>query len=145
MDKAGWNQPLEVNIRMKLPEVAGALLEGYDESGIGKVTGRLRSSLALSSGNYRARRTKGGDVIEWSTDLPYARIQDVGGRVPTRYPRRARAMRWIDSSGEVIFARKARGFVLPGFRFLSVHGMKALERRLGIISEVKWKDERNGR
>lgn len=145
MPSPGWNQTPDVDIRMHLPEVAGALLEGYDASGIGKVSGKLRGSLALGSGNYKALRRKSGDVIEWSTSLPYARIQDIGGRVPTRYPRRARAMRWIDRNGRIIFARRARGFTLPGFGYISVHGVKAIERRLSKVCQAKWKEQPNGR
>lgn len=134
----GWNKPLDIDLRMHLPEIAGALLEGYDASGIGKRSGELRRALSLPSGNYRATRTKRGDIVRWSTTLPYARIQDIGGNVPERRPRRAKAMRWADSSGELIFAKRTRGFHLPGFGFLSRHGVAAIDRRLSTITDVKW-------
>lgn len=119
---------------MRLPELASAMQAGYDESGIGKRSGKLRAALGTLA-NYRA----GAKAVTITLGLPYARIQDIGGQIPERFPRRAKAMRWIDSSGEMIFAKRARGFKLPGFQYASVHGVNQIKARMGNLFEVKWK------
>lgn len=46
--------------------------------------------------------------VSWGTNVKYAGIQHLGGRIPGRtiYPKRAKALRWIDKAGNVRFAKK---------------------------------------
>jgi len=52
----------------------------------------------------------------WS-DLWYSFYADVDTDVPTRYPVRRKAMTWMTPTGEVVFAKKAKGFHKRGLWF----------------------------
>ena len=64
-------------------------------------TARLARSITMDAG------TKS---VSWGANVKYARIHQLGGTIPARtiLPRRKRALRWIDPSGQVRFAKKAR-------------------------------------
>lgn len=49
-----------------------------------------------------------GKVLRVGTPVKYAAIHQLGGTIPARVilPRRAKALRWIDRSGNVRFAKK---------------------------------------
>lgn len=134
MAQGGWSKKLEPQIKMRLPELASAMQAGYDASGIGRRSGKLRAALGTLA-NYKASARS----IRIDIGLPYARIQDVGGQIPTRYPRRARAMRFIGNDGSIVFAKRARGFTLPGFKYASVHGVDAIRQRMSNMFQVSWK------
>lgn len=50
----------------------------------------------------------GAKIVAWGTNVKYAAIQHLGGIIPARtvLPRRAKALRWMDKSGKVRFAKK---------------------------------------
>jgi len=49
-----------------------------------------------------------GKILRVGTSVKYAAIHQLGGRIPARVvlPKRAKALRWIDKSGTVRFAKK---------------------------------------
>lgn len=136
MAKSGWSQPLAIDIRFNMNLLTGAMQAGYDASGIGKRSGKLRAALG-SLANYKLMKRD----VRITVNLPYARIQDTGGRIPERRPRRAKAMRWIDSTGEMIFAKRARGFTLPGYRYIEAGGREIMNRLNGGRGaiQIRWK------
>jgi len=52
----------------------------------------------------------------WS-DLWYSFYADVDASIPTRFPRRKKVMKWTTPTGEVVYARKAKGFHKRGLHF----------------------------
>ncbi len=65
-----------------------------------------------------------GKTLRVGTNVKYAAIHQLGGRVPARtvLPRRAKALRWIDRSGKVRFAKRVEipAFQMPIREFLVV-------------------------
>jgi hypothetical protein len=118
--KIGWDkQPrLLFDMSRNLDEISAAFAN-YAPRKTGKLQTELRkwkNYKAIRWGNKTAKGMFGGWKV--TIPLPYAAIQDQGGEVPTRYPRNAQAMRWR-SGGKTIFAKKARGFTLPGYDYLN--------------------------
>lgn len=78
-------------------------------------TARLLRSITM---DVAARSLKVG------TDVKYAAIHQLGGRIPGRVvlPRRAKALRWIDKNGNVRFAKKVTipAFTMPARPFLVI-------------------------
>lgn len=73
-------------------------------------SGRLREELRDPRSYQYNKRTK---AIRMLVDLPYAQIQDTGGRIPARVPVRARVMRfWIGNMK--VFSKYAKGYYLQG-------------------------------
>lgn len=58
-------------------------------------------------------------ILYISTNVPYAMYVDSDAFIPTRYPKTAKAMRFIGKTGEVVFAKRARGFYKRGIHFIS--------------------------
>lgn len=62
--------------------------------------------------------------VTWGTNVKYAAIHQLGGPIPARVilPKRAKALRWIDKSGNVRFAKKVSipGFDMPARPFLVI-------------------------
>ena len=58
-----------------------------------------------------------GILIAIRTDRPYAPYVDQGTVVPTRYARNKKAMRFIGSTGDVVFAHRASGFTTKGVHY----------------------------
>lgn len=49
----------------------------------------------------------------FGSDSKYARIQDLGGQIPDRYPVNAKALHFF-INGKEIYTKKAKGFTLQG-------------------------------
>jgi hypothetical protein len=64
--------------------------------------------------------TGAGILLTISTDKEYAPFVDQGVRVPTRYPRSRKVMKFNDSytGGETVYTRQAKGFTTRGVRFV---------------------------
>jgi phage gpG-like protein len=62
--------------------------------------------------------------VSWGTNVKYGPIHDLGGTIPARtvLPRRAKALRWIDASGNVRFAKRVRipATQIPAREFLVI-------------------------
>ena len=52
----------------------------------------------------------GGILLRISTTVPYAAYLDLGANVPIRFPRIRKAMKFVGKGGQVVFAKKVRGF-----------------------------------
>lgn len=137
----GWSKELIAEIKMKLPELASAMQAGYDASGIGRRSGKLRAALGTLA-NYKASARS----ISITIGLPYARIQDLGGSTALNgvglyhYARKGKAMRFYDNrTGDLVFARRAKAAKLPGFKYASVHGAAAIQARMNNLFKVGWK------
>lgn len=74
-------------------------------------TGKLRDALR-NPRTYQYNKRNKTIRIE-VLGVPYAKIQDQGGRIPARRPVRARAMRWYEGT-TAIFAKRAKGYYLQG-------------------------------
>lgn len=140
--RGGWDGPLEIDVRFNLPELASSMQAGYDDSGMGRKTGRLRRALG-TLGNYKSEL--GGKRVRLNINLPYAALRDEGGRIPDRYPRNAKAMKWTTANGTVIFRKFARGYDVQGKRYIE-HGFRAFAEKYGggkdIGINVKWVNKR---
>lgn len=78
--------------------------------------GTLRQSLRL----VNVRGTIKTELRITVSAVPYARISDLGGQIPEREARRAKAMRFIGArDGAVLFARKVAGFNYPASHYLA--------------------------
>lgn len=60
-----------------------------------------------------------GVLLQIYTDIFYAPFVDSGAKVPTRFPRSKKVMRFIGPSGDVVFTKKAKGFEWGGYHFVS--------------------------
>jgi len=78
-------------------------------------TGKLREAVRNPSCYSYNRRLKA--IRMEVRDVPYAKYADEGGRIPTRYPVRARVMRWFEGS-TAIFAKRARGYYYQGIGYV---------------------------
>lgn len=65
-----------------------------------------------------------GKTLAVGTNVKYAAMHQLGGKVPGRtiFPKRAKALRWIDKAGNVRFAKKVTipGFDMPARPFLII-------------------------
>ena len=65
-----------------------------------------------------------GKTLAVGTNVKYAAMHQLGGKVPARVilPKRAKALRWIDKAGNVRFAKKVSipGFDMPARPFLVI-------------------------
>lgn len=130
--KARWDGKLTpLRWKFKLPELAKAIQYEIDRSFINP-SGKLRAEAGKLS-NYRASKTG----VEISIPLPYARIQEFGGHIPVRYPRRAQVMHWTEG-GEEIFAKMAGDFYILPNHYVRDGIQRWLGSRGGV--KVEWPD-----
>ena len=65
-----------------------------------------------------------GKTLTVGTNVKYAAMHQLGGKVAGRtiFPKRAKALRWIDRAGNVRFAKKVTipGFTMPARPFLVI-------------------------
>jgi len=65
-----------------------------------------------------------GKTLKVGTNVKYAAMHQLGGKVAGRtiFPKRAKALRWIDRAGNVRFAKKVTipGFTMPARPFLVI-------------------------
>lgn len=110
MAKNGWDRPLSIEIQARLPDLASAMQAGYDASGMGIKSGRLRMHLGRIQ-NYKVRRSasKTKARIMLTIPLAYARILDEGGAIPDRRPVRAKYMAFF-AYGRQWFLKFAKGY-----------------------------------
>lgn len=135
----GWDGPVKIDYRFYLPEVSSALKAGYDESGIGRRSGKLREALGLSHLSVQKGKDGIPEGITINNMPPYARIQDVGGKVPARTAKSAKFMHYF-AYGDEWFMRRVEGFTLPGFQYID-KGLGVIGERLGLIFEPQWADK----
>ncbi len=60
-------------------------------------------------------------ILSIETDkikFPYARYVDRGASIPVRYPSSKRSMKFIGKTGDVIFAKKVKGFKISRTNFI---------------------------
>lgn len=135
----GWDGPVEIDYRFYLPEFSSAMKQGYDQSGIGKVSGELRNSLGLS----HLQVSKGKDGVPTGitiNNMPvYARIQDVGGRIPERFAKPGSRMHYF-AYGAEWFMKSVKGFNLPGHHYIQ-KGLDVVGEKLGLIFAPQWKNK----
>jgi len=78
-------------------------------------TARLMRSITMKAA---------GKTLTVGTNVKYAAMHQLGGRIPGRtiFPKRAKALRWIDRNGNVRFAKKVTipGFDMPARPFLVI-------------------------
>lgn len=134
--KSGWDVPLEIDLRFNMNLLTGAMQAGYDKSGFsGGGSGRLRRELG-KLGNYKLFKKDVRIVIP----LPYARIQDTGGRIPLRVARQAKFMHYF-AYGEEWFMRAVRGFQMKPHHYIDAGAREIMSRfnsGKGAI-QVRWK------
>jgi len=73
----------------------------------------LRDSFRVST------RIQSGPAVYlriWSK-LWYSFYADVDATIPIRFPRRKKVMKWTTPTGEVVYAKRARGFYKRGLHF----------------------------
>lgn len=139
--RIGWDGPLEIDIRMHLPELASAMQEGYDQSGMKQKTGRLRRALG-TLGNYKTLYK--GKRVKINIPLPYAAIHDQGGQIPDRRPKTAGAMHF-NAYGKEWFLKFAKGYRVKPKNYIA-RGFQELMTRKGESSGItaQWAEKRNG-
>lgn len=133
--KSGWDQKLEIAVSPRMNDVASAMQAGYDKSGIGRITGKLRRALG-TLGNYRLLKRD----IRITIPLAYARIEDTGGRIPARHAKNGKKMHYF-AYGQEWFLSEVEGFTLPGFHYIEA-GAREIEARFNSGKEilgVRWK------
>lgn len=139
MAKNGWDRPLRHEIAVRLPELASAMQRGYDASGLGRKSGKLRAALGTIA-NYKVTRSASKTVarIVLTIRLVYARILDQGGRIPDRYPRVAKAMHYF-AYGKEWFMRKVKGYDVRARDYTGAGVTEFMERHAisgGV--DVRW-------
>jgi len=127
----GFDAPLRPRWKFMLPELISEIKSSIRRE-FKQHTGGFAGSWKLS--NLRLTADKKG--IHINSDHPAAKIQNDGGDVPERVAKRAKAMHWM-SGGEHVFAKRAKGFTLPGKKYVQ----KALERWTGTGINVEWADK----
>lgn len=152
MESSGWDGPVEVDYGFDLYPLRQAMVRGYDQSGIGTVSGDLRNKIE-DPGGWTVKLDSAGNLKEAVLrffGIPYARIQDQGGstgkggralyHTSKKY---GPAMAFVAGDGSFVVTRKAKAAILPGFDYTS-QGIQEVEEDLGIIFKAKWKREKNG-
>ena len=139
MVKTGWNRPLRVEVAVRLPELASAMQAGYDQSGLGRKSGKLRAFLG-KPGTYKVQRSasKTKARIVMTIPLPYAKILDEGGRIPDRRPVRAKRM-VFNAYGATWFLRFAKGYDVRARHYIR-SGLDEFIQRYAISGgiTVRW-------
>jgi len=130
--KVGFDKPLNARWRFFLPElvaeIKASIRREFDTAG-----GEFTRSWSLK--NVHVAPGEESVIIE--SNHPFAFIQEMGGRVPDRYPVRAKAMHWM-SGGEHVFAKRAKGFTLRPRGFIAAAVTKWAATEKGV--DVEWKD-----
>lgn len=114
---------------------------GYDQSGMGRKSGRLRTELGKIA-NYKTLYR--GKRVKIMIPLPYAAIRDQGGRIPDRRPKTAGAMHF-SAYGKEWFLKFARGYQVVGKQYIA-KGFQELMSRTGKASGVTvgWAEKKRG-
>ena len=73
----------------------------------------LRDSFRIKTSRY----SRYSVLLSIYSNLWYAFYADVDATVPTRFPRYKKVMKWITPTGEVVYAKKAKGFYKRGLHF----------------------------
>lgn len=137
MPKPGWNKPLAARFNMNRFELASCMQTGFDESGLKRKSGRLRTELGKQR-NYKQISGRGRNVrIAMYIPLPYAAIQNDGGTSP--FPRVGTAekklmrMPWG-------WRMRRKGSKIPGKHYIEL-GIEEFCRRFNLgnaKSKVVW-------
>jgi len=117
----GWNKSLVHRWNFSLNELVSELKKPPTPIGAGDNGGRLRKAFRLSrnDGISTIKDSAGKAIgIRIINKEPYARIRDIGGRIPDRRPIRARVMRWVGAGGEFVFRKFARGYNIPPLNYV---------------------------
>ena len=108
------------NVKKELPREVFKTLTKLEASIKNNI--RRRSGLNVRSGtllnSVQKEMKVNGDTIEGTVGpkgVPYAAVHEFGADMPARTitPRNAKALRWFDSSGNAIFAKRVE---IPSFR-----------------------------
>ena len=73
----------------------------------------LRNSFMIDSFLY----SRNSVLLRIFSKLWYAFFADVDANIPTRYPKHRKVMKWTTPTGEVVYAKKAKGFYKRGLYF----------------------------
>lgn len=157
--KPGFSGPLKIDVELDLKSLRGLLAKhapigktrpsGFTVGGKKytyrekpQAPGRLRKSFFLK-GAVRLNRKKTGVLIH--SDLPYARIQDKGGKIPAHtQPAGAKKM-MFKAGGKLRFVRHRKGFRLKGTDYTKA-AVEEWRTRRGIKAgiKVRWAPHKKG-
>lgn len=136
MPKSGWDQKLEIDVRFNMNLLTGAMQSGYDASGIGRKTGKLRAELG-KLGNYKLMKRD----VRITIPLPYARIRDTGGRLPARFASPGGYMHYFAYGKEWFMKRVGPSKQMPGAHYIEAGAREIMNRfnsgKGGLA--VRWK------
>lgn len=110
-----WDKPLQIKWVFNLPELVSAIKRQIDMVFVNP-SGRLKASFSLS--NMHIIRNGSSEGVEITNSLPYAAIQNYGGRIPDRVPVKGKYMVWTNAGGETVFAKRARGFDISAKNYI---------------------------
>lgn len=121
--------------RKNFPEIAGVMRRFVPIR-----TGKLRTE--INAKNMRKHGQYGMKIT--MTDVPYARIVDLGGRIPARPKVFGKVMKFRGSrDGAVLFRSHVRGFNIPASNY-SQRGfdqyMKSIDHVSAGNNIVEWED-----
>lgn len=132
---AGWNKSLVHRWNFWLEQLVSELKKPPTPEG---KTGALRRGFILSRdrGVSTIKDASGNPIgIRVINEVPYARIRDIGGRIPDRRPVRARFMHWMAPDGPV-FTRFARGYNIKPLNYVKAAVDRFLFNSRNIT--IKW-------
>ena len=120
-----WKEPsgrpanLDIGFRFQLNELVSAV-KAEIRAAMPSGSGRLASAFRLGPNDISVNGKGDGVTIRVSDPKAavYARLKDRGGEIPDRRARAAQYMRF-EAGGEIVFARFAKGYKVPGTGYIA--------------------------
>lgn len=148
-NKAGFEKPVGAVVRLRLNRLRSALKQ-YSPQGRPRQKGftvngkRYTYKTDYTPGKLKkswddpntVRLAPSGKTIIIDNPLPYARAQDKGANIPTRYPKKPGGFLMFRFHGK-IFHKQARGFKLKGQNFVK-KAVDSWKSQFDDAPNVRW-------